>query len=81
MYGLKGDLKAKILSIELKSDTPSILDDTSIMLIHNNARIDFNTNFLEPQILRYTSYHWFPISTRMPQTTTLTYERKQLLKP
>ena len=25
MYGLKGDLKAKILSIELKSETPTIL--------------------------------------------------------
>lgn len=81
MYGQRGDLKAKILSIELKSETPSILEGANLLLLMNNARVDYNTDFLEPQILRYTSYHWVPISNRNPTTTVYTMERGRLLSP
>ena len=81
LYGLKGDLKAKIMAIELNSETPTILEDTNLLIMTNNGRIDYDTDFLEPKVLRYTTFTWVPISGRNPTTSTFTLERQRLIKP
>ena len=79
LYGMKGDLKAKILSIEL--DSVVSLENRSILLLLNNGKIDYQTDQANPTVQKYTSYHWLPISMTSPQTSTITFKRKELVKP
>ena len=48
IYGLKGDLESKILSIELKTETPSILEGRQMLLLLNNKRVDYLEDYKNP---------------------------------
>jgi len=52
-------------------------------LLLNNARIDYETSKVDPEVLQYTSYHWIPVQSNpdLAQTSTFTIEKNKLIKP
>lgn len=81
MYGSKGDILSKILSVELTAQNRNVLEGRSILLIVNNAKIDYEGSFVNPKVVRYSSHHWIPVTPDNPTTTTVTFETNRYIKP
>ena len=60
----------KLKSDEFCSENPQVwLEDKSIILLVNNKHVDYDVDYREPQVLKYTDMFWVPFTIQTPQTT------------